>query len=453
MQHASLAVPPASEAANSARVPTRRLLACCVIGVAVMVLGGEGRLLYANIDWVVRYSLLADMARLPWPFAYADAAGPELLRAPVGMYLLPALAGKLGSPAAMDWVLPAQNGLLLGLLLALGSTLFATARARRIALAVMLAFSGMDTLGQMLSDPAGLWPLDAHIEGWANSLQYSSNLTLTFWVPQHAMSGWIGATAFLLWRAGRLPLSRFLAIVPVTMLWSPLGVMGTLPFAAFAGIETLARGKLQPIDIALPAVSLVLAAVPVIYLQAGAGQVGFHLSAPDVRIYATFILLEVMPFLLAVWLGSRGGRIGRASFALLTGCLLLFPVMKVGVNADFVMRASITPLAILGVLVSDVIAAATSRRTNIWLPAALMIGALTPARELLRAVMLEPAPIPRCDMPAAWEHSFPQFGKETYLTSIFALPKPIRPAAFALEAPVVAEHCWSEPWGRRRFGG
>jgi hypothetical protein len=55
-------------------------------------------------------------------------------------------------------------------------------------------------------------------------------------------------------------------------------------------------------------------------------------------------------------------------------------------------------------------------------------------------------------MPAAWEHRFPQFGKETYLTSIFALPKPIRPATLALEAPIVAEHCWSEPWGRRRFG-
>src|ERR1700761_5296836 len=30
---------------DSTRVPARRLLGCCVVGVAVMVLGGEGRLL------------------------------------------------------------------------------------------------------------------------------------------------------------------------------------------------------------------------------------------------------------------------------------------------------------------------------------------------------------------------------------------------------------------------
>ncbi|PXA83509.1 hypothetical protein DMC47_43295, partial [Nostoc sp. 3335mG] len=307
---------------DGARVPVGRLLLCLALGIGIMALGGEGRLFYANADWIIRYTVLADMARWPWPYAYAGA-GDTILRAPIGMYLLPALAGKIGGQGAMDGALLAQNGLLLGALLAIGSTFFATARARRIALAVVLAFSGMDTLGQLLIDPAGLWPLYAHIEGWANSLQYSSNITLAFWVPQHALIGWIGALAFLLWRTERLPLACFLAIVPVTMIWSPLGVMGTLPFAAYAGLETLLRKRLKPIDIALPLAALVLAAAPVVYLQTNAGKVGFHLSFPNPALYVVFVLLEAVPFLALVWIGSRGGRFGRGPFALIAACLLL----------------------------------------------------------------------------------------------------------------------------------
>lgn len=435
---------------DSARIPAGRLLACCALGLGIVALGGEGRLFYANIDWVVRYSLLADMARATWPFAYASASGPEVLRAPIGMYLLPALAGKLGGGAAMDWALPAQNGLLLGALLALGSTLFDTARARRLALVVILAFSGMDTIGQWLTDPAGLWPLDAHINGWAKSLQYSSNLTLAFWVPQHAASGWIGALAFLLWRADRLPLSRFLCIVPLAMLWSPLGVMGTLPFVAYAGIETLVRRKLTTADIALPLVALGLAAVPIGYLQADAGHVGFHLGLRDPMLYPIFILLDAVPLLLVAWLG---GRIGRSGFALVVACLLLFPFIVVGISADFVMRASITPLAILAVLVVDVLIAAPSRRIVGWIMAVMFVGALTPARELVRAVRLEPAPIPRCDMPSAWDESYPYFSKATYLAPVRTLPRFVDPAGFSTELPLTAQHCWSRPWDVPRFGG
>jgi hypothetical protein len=436
---------------DDARIPPRRLLLCLALGIGIVVLGGEGRLFYANADWIVRYTLLADMARWPWPFAYAGiGTGPTILRAPIGMYLLPALAGKLGGASAMDWALPGQNGLMLGALLALGSTLFATARTRRIALAVILMFSGMDTLGEMLVNPDGLLPFINHIDGWANDLQYSANITLAFWVPQHAMIGWLGALLFLLWRAGRLPLSCFLAIVPVTMIWSPLGVMGTLPFAAHAGIETLLRKRWTPADIALPLVALVLAAAPIAYLQANAGKVGFHPSRPNLALYVVFVLLEAAPFLAAAWFGNRAGRIGRGPFALVAACLLLFPFLRVGTGADFVMRASITPLAILAVLVADVAAAGPSRRIAGWLFAILAIGALTPAREILRAVMLDPAPTPACDMPTTWDRSFPQFGKETYLAPAASLPTPLRPAGIALESPLIAGHCWSEPWAMPR---
>jgi hypothetical protein len=433
-----------------ARVPVRRLLLCVGMGIAITTLGGEGRLFYANVDWVVRFTVLADMVRWPWPFAYAGLGPPTILRAPIGMYFLPSLVGKLAGANAVDWALPIQNGTLLGGILALGSTLFATARARRIALAVVLAFSGMDTLGQLLVDPASLLPLTNHIENWANSLQYSSDITLAFWVPQHAMIGWLGALLFLLWRAERLPLDCFLAIVPTMMIWSPLGVMGTLPFAAYAGIETLLRKRLKAIDIALPLVALVLAAAPVAYLQTNAGSVGFHLSLPNPMVYLIFILLEAAPFLAAVWIGTRGGRVGRGPFALIAACLLLFPFLKIGADADFVMRASITPLAILVVLIADMLAAGVSRKLAVWLLAVLMIGALTPGREVFRALVLDPAPTPFCDMPTTWERSFPQNSWETYLAPAATLPGLLRPPYLPSESFASPPRCWSEPWAMPR---
>ena len=98
----------------------------------MLLLGGEGRLLSAPTDWYVRDAVLADLGRNPWPFLYEASGGPTLLRAPLGMYLLPALAGG-GGQRALDLALLAANTAMLGLLLALAAALFAPGKPRRIA--------------------------------------------------------------------------------------------------------------------------------------------------------------------------------------------------------------------------------------------------------------------------------------------------------------------------------
>src|SRR4029079_442931 len=62
-----------------------------VIAVVLFMLGGEGRFFYANTDWQIRDAVLRDLATNPWPFAYKLNGTAYFLRAPVGMYLLPAL--------------------------------------------------------------------------------------------------------------------------------------------------------------------------------------------------------------------------------------------------------------------------------------------------------------------------------------------------------------------------
>jgi len=169
--------------------PTVAALLCCLlIGFALMMSGGAGRFFYANIDWQVRDAVLRDMRINPWPFVYAP---DEILRAPIGMYLVPALVGKALGQSGADLALLVQNGTLTGLALAIASSLFDGPRSRMIGLAVFLAFSGLDIVGQAVVGHLGAVTPTAHLEGWGPT-QFSSTMTLAFWVPQHALAGWLG---------------------------------------------------------------------------------------------------------------------------------------------------------------------------------------------------------------------------------------------------------------------
>lgn len=432
------------------------LLACFAVAILLFALGGQGRFFYANPDWQVREAVLADMIRAPWPFVYVARGEMEVLRAPIGMYLAPALAGKLWGLRAADIALLVQNALVLAPLLALASMLLATTRARLAALAVVLAFSGMDVIGQALADPSRLWPLSGHIDNWAG-IQYSATLTLAFWVPQHALVGWLGAMCFLLWRAGRLPLAGFLAPLPLVALWSPLGLIGTMPFALHAGVSALLRRAIAPRDILLPAAALAASLAALAYLKADAGDVGLRLYAIAPLTYAIFQALEVLPFLTAAWLLGGARLHGRVTLAIVAAVLILIPFVQIGENVDLMMRGSIPALAILALIVAQLLQAPRAapgtlrHRWRIVLIVALAIGAVTPARELLRAAAYRPAPPPGCSFFKSWDISYASFGKSTYLAELAALPGPLRPRAPAVLPPAEPARCYDRPWAEPRF--
>ena len=418
---------------------TGTLLACIGAAAILLVLGGEGRFFYANIDWQVRLAVLRDMSVNPWPFVYTVRAEPDLLRAPIGMFLFPALAAKaLGSRAA-DITLLVQNSLLVGTLLALGSTLFDTRRARTIALATIIAFSGLDALGRMFFRGG----LSDHIENWAY-LQYSSTITQIFWVPQHALAGWLGALAFLLWRSGRLRPGPALALLPLAALWSPLGLLGAMPFVALAGVRTLMAGRLRPADIMLPALATLLSLPALLYLASAGDGVGVRLMAIAPLQWGLFELLEMLVYVAPVALLVRAPRFGRDTLALLTLWLLALPFVQIGWSTDLMMRGSITALTILAVMVAD--ALIHTPRTRAPLILLLAIGAVTGVTEIRRALVNPPAPEVRCGLFKAWDQSFGDFPINSYVAPITAVPALIRPAH---PTPVTANEparCWDGAW-------
>ena len=133
----------------AARVEPRTLVLCGGLAVALCVLGGEGHFFFANYDWLNRDAVLADLVRQRFPVSYAYEGSAYVLRAPLGMYLIPAAVGKLLGLHAAHLALLTQNATILALTLVLVA---AAAPGRRlIFLAVFVTFTGVEIVGSVVN--------------------------------------------------------------------------------------------------------------------------------------------------------------------------------------------------------------------------------------------------------------------------------------------------------------
>lgn len=426
------------------RVAWRDLALCIAVAAGLLALGGEGRWFYANTDWQVRLAVLRDMTVHPWPFAYDVPGGPTILRAPLGMYLGPALLGKVtGATRAAEMAMWAQNSLLLGLVLAAGSVLFAGGRAKLAGLVIFLGFSGMDIVGQAIAGR----PLTLHLEQWAG-FQFSSALTQMFWVPQHGLAGWIFAAAYMAWRRGMIPRAVLGMLLPLLPLLSPLAAVGCVPFAlhAYAGSRRQGGRREGGWRDALvwPALAGLACLPGLLYLVIAGDSVGASPTPLPLTSYPIFVLLEIGGFLLALRLRPDAGVYGAASAWIVVFSLLLIPFGRVGAGMDFAMRASIPALAILAVMAAEILTQALLFAA--WRPAgrvalaAWLVGLATPMGEIGRAVLWPRAPEVVCGY-----YGVVPGGYATYIAPQARFPALLRPHA-TLVKPLDPPRCWNGPW-------
>lgn len=428
---------------GACRIGLPTILTCLAIAAILLMLGGEGRLFYAPPDWQVRDAVLADMGNHRWPFDYWLDGRSQMLRAPVGMYLVPALFGG-ASQFGRDWILLAQNSLVLGLLLAQGTALFESRRTRLIALLVFVAFSGLDVLGNLLVQLLNGETRWDHIEDWADGYQYSSHITQLFWVPQHAIAGWTAALAYLLWQRKLAPIGLFAAILPLVALWSPLVLFGALPFALFAGCRTLSTHAWSWRDVLWCGIAILLAIPALLYLSTGAAEVGGGLNPPKAIVYVLLLLLEVVPFLLPV-LRDCDNRIDRPTILIAGACLFLMPSWTIGMFNDFQMRASIMPLAVLALAFADWAGRIDHRHTKIICRVIVALGAVTGGIEIANALRLSPSPVPHCSVVGVWDR---QIGRSAPYSSYFADRDAFRFRPHPVDRVSTANlaQCWDHPW-------
>jgi hypothetical protein len=269
-----------------------------------------------------------------------------------------------------------------------------------------------------------------HLEAWS-AVQFSSTVTLAYWVPMHALAGWLGAVLFLLWRTGRLPLFAFLAPLPLIALLSPLALIGVMPFAALAGISALWSRSLRVADVAVPLGTLVLSIPSLLYLSAAASAVGAHVNSLTVPNWAAFEMIEVLPYLLAVIANGQPSRFGQATVMVTSLVLLLLPWAQLGTNPDIPMRCSIPALAILAVMVADlVVSDRKDRRTSFWRIVALatfFVGSVTPISETWRAIHRPSQALHDCGY-----YDVVPGGSPTYVAPLDGVSKAIAPPSPAL---------------------
>ena len=131
--------------------------------------------------------------------------------------------------------------------------------------------------------------------------------------------------------------------------------------------------------------------------------------------------------------------------------LLAMPLIQVGVSADFQMRASIMPLALLSILFAQWLCRVSEetpvqRLAVAYAVVAVALGAAIPLLEVRRAVVNPPSPPPLCSLVGAWgKQDAMVVPNATYLAPVAKLPPWFR------DVPVTAgrsdpEQCWDRKW-------
>lgn len=382
-----------AEFAGRMAAPRAQFVALLIVALAWSAFGGAGHLFHASSDWVIRGAVLRDLVAWEWPVGYRTPGGVEfLLRAPIGYFLPAAIVGKATSAAFADTALLAWTALGVWLFLAL--VVDGNERPARLAwkIAVVILFSGMDLIGLLIyRDPVSV---TGYFEWWGRMWQYSSNTNLLFWVPNHALPGWLAA-AILYRSRGHVSAIRVAPLLlALIALWSPLTAVGVLPLALAAGMAELPRRGIKALIDPVSAVGATVVAVLVaIYLTTDIVRIpsaaAWQPEDPVTGILSYYALFVALEFALLFGLIVT---VDRSTLVLAAGAtLFLLPLYKFGPANDLAMRASIPSLAILAMASIDAIprmlAAPRTRWRGGLAIAFLVVGSATPATEFARATL------------------------------------------------------------------
>jgi hypothetical protein len=438
----------------SAAVDARLLAGCGALALALCLLGGEGHFFYANADWLVRDSVLADLVTHGYPVGYHYDNQDYLLRAPLGMYLAPALVGQLFGLYAAHMALLAQNAIALSLMLYLLAKIAAVRSLPFLALFVL--FSGLDIVPVFVVETTRLLQSKeflsfSHIEWWGRywwdiPLQYSSHITQLFWVPNHMLPGWWFATLTLLYLRKEVDIAILIVAFAALLLWSPLSMLGAAPFLAVFGLRLFPRGLFER-RILIAAAGALLFIPVALYLTVDAGAVA-HQFLPGVAgfgaLFVVFLLVEI-PQSAVIAIGWK--KIEACDRWLIAGAialLVVIPVYSFGPSNDFAMRASIMPLFLLAYGFSRI--AVLTPRDNSAFPTFISVLVIlsfaTPMIEFKRELLPAYA-ISDCNLLTAWLKSDPTILPTNYWARVEKVPAWLTPVS-ASPLGLEIRQCWPD---------
>ncbi|MES2090100.1 MAG: hypothetical protein V4532_09005 [Pseudomonadota bacterium] len=351
-------------------------------------IAGVGHFFYANADWLTRDAVLRDLASTEWPPRYvSDGPYALILRAPVAYYLPAALVGKVLGLGFADFFLYLWTVVGFGLFLSAAVTLFPLGKQRWVAILVLVGFGGMDLIGYVGVNGA-LPRLGQHLEWWANFAQYSSNSTLLFWVPNHALPSWLGVVLVLRhWRSAEL--SKLAPVLAATIpLWSPLAAVGLAPFIMMGVNWRRDYRNLISIQSSLPWLGLALIVARYITLDAQGipSRWAFYDFVGIIDFLKSYFIFVGVEFGLLVFVLFRM-KAFDVQLWIAVMILLALPLYRFGLANDFVMRSSIPALTVVALATVRPLTSLNNRFWHGVLLAVMIIGAMGSAQEPLRAFL------------------------------------------------------------------
>jgi hypothetical protein len=369
------------------------LLAILLLSVAWVFVSGCGGWAFQNVDYFKHNGVLGDLIHRTWPVRYGATEQPALAGSLVyyiGYYLPAALVGKAFGYRAAQNAIFAWTWLGTALTLRAFTEVVSGDRGFRRQLLGCLFFmiaGGADVLGTFLV--TGSFPkLADHIEWWSGLCEYASNTTSLFWVPQHALAGWLGAAVVLSGERDRRSFGSALQVVAGTLLWSPFVTLGLLPLLLVRWLLLRERFSLGTVvqGAVLAAWGLMLSA----FLMAGHGRVPMqwistHADYTPLRL-VEFYVLEFGAFAVLI---ARCPEVRESRWLFLATvlCLLTWPLITVGLRNDLTMRSSIPALFCLWVFVARALFSGSTPRFEMrvleWL---VLASSLTAFSELARTL-------------------------------------------------------------------
>jgi hypothetical protein len=447
---------PAVEGASllASAIDVKLLAGCAALSLALCLLGGEGHFFYANTDWLTRDAVLADLVTQASPVGYRYEGQDYLLRAPLGMYMTPTLVGRMFGLHAAHMAMLTQNSAAVAVMLYLLAKIAAVRSLPFLALFVL--FSGLDIVPVFVFEATRFLQSKellsfSHIEWWGQywwniPLQYSSHITQLFWVPNHMLAGWWFATLALLYMRKEVDIATLIVTFAALLMWSPLSMLGAIPFLAVFGLKLLPGGLFERRTLIAAAGALLFLPVAV-YLTLDAASVA-HQFLPGVAgfgmLYVVFLMVEI-PQTAVIAIGwskidSRDRWLVAGAIAL----LVVIPVYSFGPSNDFAMRASIMPLFLLAFGFARI--AVLTPRDNSALPTfvsvLVILAFATPMLELKRAFLPAYA-VSDCNVLTTWRKDDISTLPTNYWARVEKIPKWLSAVS---SAPLSLEErkCWPD---------
>jgi hypothetical protein len=255
------------------------LAALLVIGW--LLCSGAGGFGYQNDDYITSNALLKDLIQQDWPVTITFNQVTTPIVYYFAYYLPAALVGKLWGWTAANRFLFAWTAAGVGLALVWFVRIIRLRDMPRpvpmvMAVVMFCMAGGLDLVGYTSFFQHRLPALTDHIEFWAQYVQYSSQTTLLYWVPQQVIAIWLitGLVVNALLEPGDL---GALGIALATgVIWSPFGLLGLGPYLLLLLAITLGPTRraelLRPRTLLVIPLALWVALIHILFITANTGQ-------------------------------------------------------------------------------------------------------------------------------------------------------------------------------------